>query len=70
MPFDHAPAGNEPAEPAATANAVRPAVGYVLSAFPVLSETFVSNEIREMRLLGHPVVPIALSPARGRWLLV
>ncbi|BBK35928.1 colanic acid biosynthesis glycosyltransferase WcaL [Allostella sp. ATCC 35155] len=67
MPFDHAPAGDEFVPPIATANAVRPAVGYVLSAFPVLSETFVSNEIREMRRLGHRIVPIALSPAGGRW---
>lgn len=34
---------------------------HVTSAFPVLSETFVSNEIRALRALGHRVVPLALS---------
>lgn len=34
---------------------------HVLSAFPVLSETFVSNEIRALRRLGHRVVPFALA---------
>lgn len=34
-------------------------VGYVLTAFPVLSETFVGTEIRAMEQLGHSVVPIA-----------
>lgn len=34
-------------------------VGYVLSAFPVLSETFVGNEMRAMQLLGHHITPIA-----------
>jgi glycosyltransferase involved in cell wall biosynthesis len=34
---------------------------HVLSHFPVLSETFVSNEIRALRALGHRVVPLALS---------
>jgi glycosyltransferase involved in cell wall biosynthesis len=33
---------------------------HVMSAFPVLSETFVSNEIRALRTLGHAVVPLAL----------
>jgi glycosyltransferase involved in cell wall biosynthesis len=40
-------------------------VGYVLAAFPVLSETFVSNEIRAMRALGHQITPIALSAHQG-----
>ena len=53
MPFD-------PPAPAA-----RLSVMYVLSAFPVLSETFVSNEIRAMRALGHRVVPLALRPHDG-----
>ena len=35
---------------------------YVLSAFPVLSETFVTNEIRAMRARGHTIVPVALAP--------
>lgn len=34
-------------------------VGYVLAAFPVLSETFVGTEIRAMEQLGHNIVPIA-----------
>ena len=38
---------------------------YVLAGFPVLSETFVSNEIRAMRALGHHVVPLTLSPHDG-----
>lgn len=38
---------------------------YVLSAFPVLSETFVTNEIRAMRALGHRIVPVALAPYNG-----
>jgi colanic acid/amylovoran biosynthesis glycosyltransferase len=38
---------------------------YALAAFPVLSETFVSNEIRAMRAEGHRVVPVALAPHDG-----
>ncbi len=38
---------------------------YVLAAFPVLSETFVSNEIRAMRIAGHRVTPLALAPFDG-----
>ncbi len=38
---------------------------YVLGAFPVLSETFISNEIRAMRAQGHRVVPLALAPHEG-----
>jgi colanic acid/amylovoran biosynthesis glycosyltransferase len=34
---------------------------HVMPAFPKLSETFVSNEIRALRALGHRVVPLALS---------
>lgn len=40
-------------------------IGYVLSAFPVLSETFVGNEMRTMQLIGHTVVPIACSQPEG-----
>ena len=40
-------------------------VGYVLNAFPVLSETFVSNEIRAMRAQGHAVTPLALGRFDG-----
>lgn len=38
---------------------------YALAAFPVLSETFVSNEIRAMRAQGHRIVPVALAPFDG-----
>ncbi len=38
---------------------------YVMAAFPVLSETFVSNEIRAMRAAGHRVTPLALAPFHG-----
>lgn len=37
------------------------AILYVTGRFPVLAETFVSNEIRAMRDLGHSVVPLALN---------
>ncbi len=40
-------------------------VCYVLAGFPVLSETFVSNEVRAMRALGHRVVPVTLAPHDG-----
>ncbi|WP_310619954.1 glycosyltransferase family 4 protein [Flexibacterium corallicola] len=40
-------------------------VGYVLEEFPVLSETFVGNEIRAMQSLGHKVVPLILKRASG-----
>ncbi|MCP5208398.1 MAG: glycosyltransferase [Hahellaceae bacterium] len=41
-------------------------VGYVLSNFPVLSETFVGTEIRAMQTLGHKVIPIAFNrPTEG-----
>ncbi len=36
------------------------AILHVMSSFPVLSETFVSNEIRALRAAGHRVVPMAL----------
>lgn len=35
-------------------------VGYVLAEFPVLSETFVGNEMRAMQLIGHRIAPIAM----------
>lgn len=58
MPFDPIPA--TPAAP------TRPlSVLYVLSSFPVLSETFVSNEIRAMRALGHTVVPLTIRDHHG-----
>lgn len=57
MPFDTAP---EPMPKPA-----RPAVLYCLSSFPVLSETFVSNEIRAMRALGHRVTPLTIRDHHG-----
>jgi glycosyltransferase involved in cell wall biosynthesis len=52
MPFD-------PIRPATPPLAIL----HVMSAFPVLSETFVSNEIRALRAQGHRVVPLALTDA-------
>ncbi len=40
-------------------------IGYVLGAFPVLSETFVGTEMRAMAARGHRVVPIVLSRYNG-----
>jgi colanic acid/amylovoran biosynthesis glycosyltransferase len=34
-------------------------IGYILSSFPVLSETFISTEIRAMERCGHETQPIA-----------
>ncbi len=36
-------------------------IGYILSAFPVLSETFIGTEMRAMQKRGHRVVPIVLT---------
>ncbi len=33
-------------------------ITYVLPAFPVLSETFIGNEIRAMEALGHKILPL------------
>ena len=38
---------------------------YALAAFPVMSETFVTNEIRAMRRMGHTIVPVALTRYDG-----
>ncbi|RBP16100.1 glycosyltransferase involved in cell wall biosynthesis [Roseiarcus fermentans] len=40
-------------------------IGYVLGDFPVLSETFVGNEIRAMAKRGHEVVPIVMRLREG-----
>lgn len=40
-------------------------VGYVLSTFPVLSETFIGTEIRAMEAHGHTIVPIAFERVTG-----
>lgn len=42
-----------------------PAVGYVLSSYPVLSQTFVVNEIAELQRLGRRVVVVALDDGDG-----
>src|SRR5215203_3375146 len=36
-------------------------IGYIVSSFPVLSETFVVNDIRGLEALGHEVVAVALA---------
>ena len=40
-------------------------IGYILPSFPVLSETFIGNEIRAMQARGHKVVPIAFTLEDG-----
>lgn len=40
-------------------------IGYILAHFPVLSQTFVGNELRAMQERGHKVVPIVLQRATG-----
>ena len=40
-------------------------IGYVLAEFPVLSETFVGNEMRAMQVLQHQIVPIACRRPTG-----
>lgn len=40
-------------------------IAYVLSAFPVLSETFIGNEIRAMEKAGHRIVPMAFDLRDG-----
>src|SRR3954470_4872631 len=35
-------------------------IGYLIADFPVLSETFVVNDIRGLESLGHEVVAVAL----------
>ena len=40
-------------------------IAYMLGRFPVLSETFIGNEIRAVEQLGHRVFPIALHQSDG-----
>lgn len=40
-------------------------IGYILPSFPVLSETFIGNEIRSMQARGHKVVPIVFNRQDG-----
>lgn len=42
-------------------------IGYVLTSFPVLSETFVSTEMRAMQGCGHQVQPIAFDHYDGEY---
>lgn len=41
------------------------AIAYVLTAFPVLSETFIGNEIRAMEARGHRIVPFVFDLRDG-----
>ena len=40
-------------------------VAYVIPAFPVLSETFIGNEIRAMEAIGHRIVPMVFDLRNG-----
>ena len=40
-------------------------IGYILAQFPVLSQTFVGNELRAMQDRGHKIVPIVLKRETG-----
>lgn len=42
-------------------------IAYVLGRFPVMSETFIGNEIRAMEAAGHHIVPIALHKPEGEF---
>jgi colanic acid/amylovoran biosynthesis glycosyltransferase len=50
-----------------TSPAGGPGILYVLDRFPVLSQTFVSNEIRELRRLGHRVAVVTARPPLRLW---
>src|SRR3954453_2538494 len=38
-------------------------IGYIIADFPVLSETFVVNDIKGLEALGHEVVAVSLGKA-------
>ncbi|MCB1458260.1 MAG: glycosyltransferase [Nitratireductor sp.] len=40
-------------------------IAYVLSAFPVLSETFIGNEIRALEAQGHAILPMVFDLRQG-----
>ena len=40
-------------------------IAYVLSAFPVLSETFIGNEIRALEAQGHTIIPLVFDLRSG-----
>lgn len=42
-------------------------VAYVLASYPVLSETFVGTEMRNMQLCGHEIQPIAFHRHQGQY---
>jgi hypothetical protein len=42
-------------------------IAYVLSSYPVLSETFVGTEMRNMQLCGHDIQPIAFRRHQGQY---
>jgi colanic acid/amylovoran biosynthesis glycosyltransferase len=42
-------------------------IGYVLAEFPVLSETFIGNEMRAMQHLKHKIIPIAFMRPSGAY---
>lgn len=42
-------------------------IGYVMTEFPVLSETFIGTEIRAMQRLGHQIQPIAFGRPTRRF---
>lgn len=41
-------------------------IAYLIPAFPVLSETFIGNEIRAMQQLGHEIVPCSFERLSGK----
>lgn len=42
-------------------------IAYVLASYPVLSETFVGTEMRNMQLCGHDIQPIAFHRHEGQY---
>jgi colanic acid/amylovoran biosynthesis glycosyltransferase len=42
-------------------------IAYVLASYPVLSETFVGTEMRNMQLCGHDIQPIAFHRHQGQY---
>ena len=52
-----------PARPEARPKPRRLSVCHVMATFPDLAETFIANEIRALRALGHAVVPVVVDPA-------
>jgi len=40
-------------------------IAYILTDFPILSETFIGDEIRAMEARGHQIVPMVFNKASG-----